>query len=45
LLSFTSVREVADMAMWWTAAPDIGPAHHASACSIFLSVPFRYKCW
>ena len=39
-LSFTSVREVADMAVWWTAAPVIGPAHHASTCSTFLSFPF-----
>ena len=31
---------MADMAMWWTAAPDIGPAHHASTCSTFLSFPF-----
>ena len=36
-LSFTSTCEVADMAMWWTAAPDFGPAHHASTCSTFLS--------
>jgi hypothetical protein len=35
-LSFTSTREVADMAVWWTAVPDIGPAHHASTCSVFL---------
>ena len=35
-LSFTSTCEVADMAMWWTAAPDIGPTHHASTCSVFL---------
>ena len=40
-LSFTSVREVADMAVWWTAAPDIGPAHHASTCSTFLSFRLR----
>ena len=39
-LSFTSIREVADMAVWWTAALDIGPAHHASTCSTFLSFPF-----
>ena len=39
-LLFTSTREVADMAVWWTAAPDIGPAHHASICSTFLSFPF-----
>ena len=38
-LSFTSAREVADMAVWWTAAPDIGPAHHASTCSVFLCFP------
>jgi hypothetical protein len=41
LLSFTSVREVADMAVWWTAALDIGPAHHASTCSTFLSFRLR----
>ena len=40
-LSFTSAREVADMAVWWTAAPDIGPAHHASTCSTFLSFRLR----
>ena len=35
-LSFTSTCEVANMAMWWTAALDIGPAHHTSTCSVFL---------
>ena len=40
-LSFTSTREVADMAVWWTAAPDIGPVHHASTCSTFLSFHLR----
>ena len=40
-LSFTSVREVADMAVWRTAAPDIGPAHHASTRSTFLSFRLR----
>ena len=28
------------MAVWWMAAPDIGPAHHTSTCSTFLSFPF-----
>jgi hypothetical protein len=32
---------VADMAVWWTAALDIGPAHHASTCSTFLSFRLR----
>ena len=39
-LSFMSTCEVAGMAVWWTAALDIGPAHHASTCSTFLSFPF-----
>ena len=36
-----SIREVADMAVWWTAALDIGPAHHASTSSIFLFFRLR----
>ena len=40
-LLFMSIREVADMAVWWTAALDIGPAHHASTSSIFLFFRLR----